>query len=152
MKIKRILSCLSSLLLLPLASADVITPGFRSSSIKKGQTLFSAIGLPLIINLIVNSALIAISIFVFKKFRTKAKVNYVWRVLVITLIGLIIDTIVFFIGTGGIMTLIQGVVVLVLVGITSYLLVFKKTLEAKQAIICSVIFGIISNPVWLTLL
>ena len=131
------------LLLLPLVSADlVVNPAPRG---------FMDIIISLLINLVINSIVLALLVLAFKNFRTKTKVNYIWRVLAITIIGQIIDLLVLYSGYGEPMTIVQGLMVLVLVGITSYSLVFKQTLKIKQAIIAAIIFGIISNPFWLAL-
>ena len=114
----------------------------------------ASIGFRLIANFVINLAIIYALLYAFMKFKKKNKSNKIYSIIIITIIGLVIDWIAYNVSsafdylTG---MLVMGLLVFVVAGLSSYLLLFRKQLSHKQAIIAAILFGIISNPVWLYL-
>ncbi|MBX4196861.1 hypothetical protein KW805_04705 [Candidatus Pacearchaeota archaeon] len=147
-------SPLAFLSLIPFASADIVSP--RGLDLLARLSPVYVIPSFLIINFIINLVIIQILLYAFKNFKKTGGIKQIYRVIFITIIGMIIDWFAF--ATTGYVygyyqgAFIVGSLVLVVAGTASYLLMFKKSLEKKQAIISSIVFGIISNPIWLYLL
>ncbi len=137
-------------MLAPFVNADLIAPDASTSYSLLYLVLF------LIINFLINLVIVYALLFSFKKFEQRNKIGKVSRIIYITIIGIVIDILALAIA-GQVSNYylkisIIGMTVFVVAGMASYALLFRQTLEQKQAVISSIIFGIISNPVWIYLL
>jgi hypothetical protein len=102
----------------------------------------------IVANFAVNIAVMKGMAYVFRGFRRKAKLNEIARIGAITLIGFIADFFAFAVSGNAAFV---GIFVFIVASLASYFLFFGKTLERNQAIISSIVFGIISNPAWIIL-
>ena len=131
-------SVLFLVLLASVSFADVIGPTAEMTAL----FLILILAANFAINFVLSKALL----YSFKNFRQKAKYNEIARILCITLIGFAGDFFMLLVsGNVGVI----GAGIFVVASISSYKLLFEKTLSRKNAIISSAIFGIVSNPVWL---
>ncbi len=90
-----------------------------------------------------------------KHLKTPGRPSY--RVVaLVTILGLVIDSAAFFLGallpeSPYLRTAFIGLFVLLGMAATTYWLIYKNELNSKDALVASLAFGVISNPVWLLL-
>lgn len=103
----------------------------------------------LIVNLLANFLIIHLIFYFLKKFRKEIKDEKIWmNVVIITIICLIADYALFFL-LGEPNLNLSAAIIVCMSGIVSYFLLFRNRLKKQQAILASVLFSIISNPLWL---
>lgn len=88
-----------------------------------------------------------------KHLKTERRPSYAVLALV-TLLGLVMDAAAFFLGSvvtesPFLRTSFIGLFVLLGMAATTYGLIYKNELDSKDALVASLAFGVISNPVWL---
>ena len=106
--------------------------------------IFLVLILPFFIGVVVNTILIKVLFFTFKDFRIVKSINSFFQGTYMSIIGTVITMIVTRSSNN---SLILFLTAFILMGIVSYLIVFRQILEYTRAIISSIIFGIISNPI-----
>lgn len=121
-------------------------------------------GRDILINTLINLILIYGLIFCLRNYQQKnmkeRHLKRILKVVLISIVGYWIDSVALLIGLLLYQLLsipylasilIIGVIVFISVGFISYFLIFKQALKNKPAIIAAIIFGLLSNPIWINI-